>query len=355
MNNTTNPQSNTSQIVTIGDLAKQIPVRTPGKRIRAGQTTTPISDGLTAVPFQNKVGYRVIQPEEMLSLRVPIVHQSRSAFLGYQRDALKTVSHVWEIAWSGKEVPCVQVTLDEEGNAYITDGQHRVLAAIANRTPLDAVVKQRTFEQAHDLFVNQRFAKRIQQDHLVLTGTDAMSKYVQQAIVDPQHPWHDMISDRGNRDKLTPKVAHRVITMYGCDIVGSLSPEAEAKADKKFDKKRADELADLLGVFGRAPDGTFSKRNNPNAFKQTNLSALAQAAIHILIRADHIKPGPDKERWMRHMPMFNWIRYTHVRDMRSMTEELLHHWNKKLSSERKVERRVYRQGGPLSSRKAATV
>lgn len=312
-----------------------------GRPRRGRSNSDSIVKGLTPVPFRNEVGLRVISPEELLSLRVPVLHRETGALKGYQRP-LKMV-HAAKIASSieeGKAIPAIEISLDELGEeAYITDGQHRVVGSIIARRPIAAVVTQRTYAQAHQLFADQALAKKPTTDHLVLTGTDRMAKYVQDALTNTTHPWHKMVHET-NKSKLSPSTMHRLITMYGCDAIGTLTTDMVRNVSSRFDPSRADELADLIGVFGKDSKGEFSKKNNPLAFQRTNLSSLVQAAVYIFIRADDVKPKEDRDRWMSHMVDFNWVKFSYIREVKGMTEELLTHWNKKKTA-RRVERRIY--------------
>lgn len=311
-----------------------------GRRGRARKSDLPIVSGLTPAPFRNEVGYRVIAPEELLSLRIPIVHRGKEKITDYQRKL--SIGHATSIAWAmleGKDVPNIQISLDEKGDAYCTDGQHRAVAAIIARQPIDAVVAQRSYHSAHQLFADQALAKKPTANHLILTGTDRMARYVQDALTQTNHPWHNLVHET-HKQKLQPSTMHRLVTMYGCDVIGALTADKVRKVAARFDTDRADELAELIGVFGKDAHGEFRKDNNHAAFKQTNLSALCQAAVYTLIRAEDIHPGADKARWMTHMPDFNWIKFGYIRDQKAMTEQLLDHWNKKKTA-RRVTRRIY--------------
>lgn len=325
---------------TVYELATQVKERQRGKRGRATANTPSITKGLTPIPFENKVGYRVVSPAELASLRVPVATIGATV-TGYQR-ALKP-THAFEIAWAmqdGSPMATLDISLDEEGTAFITDGQHRCIASIISGIPLEVVVKQRSQAQAREMFINQTFAKKLDKSHTVLVGTDPMSLYVQDALTDPNHAWHHMVGER-DYHKLTPSMMHRQITSYGCNTLGSLTPALTAKVGQRFDKARADELAEILGVFGKDQSGNFSVRNHPIAYKRAHLSGITQAAVCIMIRASDVHPAADKERWMRHMPLFNWaVNAGHLSASKPISEALIDHWNKKMSA-RRVTRQVY--------------
>lgn len=324
---------------TLFDLVSDVKMRGRDRR-RGTRGQHSIIKGLKVVPFRNEVGYRVVSPEELASLHIPVIQKEEDGFEGYQR-RLK-ISHAFNIAWAlddGQDMPVLEVSLDELGTAYITDGQHRAIGALIARKPLRVAIRERSFAEARQMFINQTFAKRLDKSHMVLVGTDAMSEYVQDALTNAEHPWSGMVHET-NTHKLTPSVMHRLVLMYGCDTIGGITAEYADRLQSRFNSKRADELADLIGVFGRNPEGFFDRRNNSLAFKQTNLSALAQTAVHVLIRADNVHPGPDRERWLRHMPLFNWTAYMHLRNVKDIVEAQLDHWNKHMTS-RRVERRIY--------------
>lgn len=313
----------------------------PRKGMRPRKSDPKVIEGYTPKPFENRVGMRIVDPEELLSLRIPILQRSPDSLEGYQRVLRINDAHAIAYAMEeGVEIQNVQVSLDEEGTAYITDGQHRTAAAIIAHKPLDVYVKQRTYAQARALFENQKFQKPISRSHSVMIHTDRMSRYVQEALVDKRHPWHDMVHER-SAIKLSPAAMHRLVTMYGCNIVGSLTPEGIESAQARFNEARADELAELIGAFGRDANGEFRRENKRVLFyKQAFLTALTQAAVMIFLRAKDIHPAEDKERWNRHMTTFNWVKFESLGGGKHMVEALLDHWNKKKTS-RRVERVIY--------------
>lgn len=324
---------------TIYGIASKIDKRDRNQRGRT-RKGFPITENLTPIPFKNEVGFRKVMPEELASLLVPTAHRTSRGYEGYQR-GIKP-AHAFNIAWAmedGDEIPNIQVSLDEFGRAYITDGQHRVLAAIIANKPLEVRVRERSAEDARKLFANQTFAKRVDKSHMVLVAEDKMALYVQDALVNTVHPWHKMVHET-NSNKIQPSVMHRQVTMFGCNVIGSMTADYIDRVQTQFDIGRADDLARLLGVFGTDANGGFDRRNCPDAFRQTNLGALTQAAVHILIRADNIHPGPDRERWLRHMAQFNWAQNRDIRNQRKMVIALLDHWNKRLQPNRQVERRL---------------
>ncbi len=325
---------------TIFELASKYKMREQGKRGRISASAPFITDGLKPSPFRNEVGFRVIQPEELASLKVPTVGLTDGQIKGYQRHI--KASHAFEIGWAlrkGTTMPVIEVSLDEYGDAYLTDGQHRAIGAIIARVPLEAVIKQRSYNEAREMFVNQTFAKKLDRSHMTLVGTDLMSRYVQDALTNPNHPWHGLVSESGG-SKITPAAMHRLVTMYGCNTVGALTPQLIEKVATRFDVARADSMAELISVFGTDGEGKFSTKNHPFAYRASNLSALGQASVHILIRADDVHPKADRERWLRHMPRFNWAGNAHIRSSGKMVDELIFHWNKNMTS-RAIERRPF--------------
>ena len=105
---------------------------------------------------------------------------------------------------------------------------------------------------------------------------------------------------------------------------------------EEFDARLADQLGRLIACFG-------TKTTNPLAFRAKSLRAISFAAIHIVRRNDHWQGAKDEERWIRHMPQFDFANYAHLgnREM-EMALLLVDHWNKRLPEPRRVTPVTYR-------------
>jgi hypothetical protein len=327
--------TNINNMPTIHDVASKIQRRDRKRGSRVRKSDPVITLGLKPIPFKNEIGYRIIPPEELASLRIPRARLTANKIEGYQRAI--SIPHVFELAWAwedGKEMPNLQISLDEFGNAYATDGQHRALAAIVRRQPLEAIVKQRTFQQQKNMFEGQTFAKKLSKDHMVLTGNDAMALYVQDALTNSRNPWYDMVSEKKNPHRISPAAMHRLVTMFGCNEAGAVTAQRAELVQRKFDPNAADYMAELIRVFGEGSDGSFDKASNPVPYTAKNLNVMGQACLQIFIRASEyteVHPGPDKERWRRHMTGFNWTSLQPL-EQKQATQALLDFWNKKMTS-----------------------
>ena len=134
---------------TIFELASTIP-QIDLATGRGGKNRPPVTQGLIPVEFPIEEGFYEVKPEQMASLRVPKIEVTDEV-RGFQRE--KVNSHVRKIAralLSGDEMPPLMISIFPDGQAYIDDGQHRALASIVTRKPLEVVVKRRTVEQARD-------------------------------------------------------------------------------------------------------------------------------------------------------------------------------------------------------------
>lgn len=289
-----------------------------------------VTDGLTPRRPPTVEGLHVFTPEELLSLIVETVSVNGHV-TGYQRDHDARHSRVVARAMlDGKPMPEIQVAVDGRGNMYLVDGQHRAVAGVIARLPVRGIVRRLDKGEQAELFYGQRNAKKVDPNTLVLAGTSAYARYVQEAISsNPGHPWGDLVSGaRTSKTKISPYAAFQLLIRYVANTEtggARLSPAVE----DAWDRGLADELAPLIGCFG-------NKQTNPLAFRPATVQAIGATAMWVFRRHDE-HPG-DRERWIRHMPQFAFEEWLHVRTQRLMVGHLIDHWNKRLSSSRRVSR-----------------
>lgn len=304
-----------------------------------------VTDGLTPKPFPMKEGYYEVTPEQLASLKVPVITVGEKV-TGFQRDARQSKAHARDMAKAmrdGEEFPPIIVSITKnsvtgEEEAIVSDGQHRSVAAIISRTSCEVVVKERDETPAKNLFSNQTKSKRIRHDHTLLTGDSPLEIYIQDALTSDDHPWSDMISDpESARDKrrMTPVTAATMIGAYVFDAMSAGVNNYIKRSHEGFDTARADELAELIKAFG-------NKMTNPDAFRSRSLKSTTYAAIYIFHRNPAVKAS-DRKRWMEWMPRFAFRDYAHLwNNEQQLAQALVAHWNKRLPAERKVEVMVYR-------------
>lgn len=311
------------------DIAQDVRLPEAGGK-RANKASPSIAEGLKPKPLGKlREGIHELSPEQTLSLFMPVL-QVGDGISGYQRDARKTQKHVRQIAKAiedGIMIPTATVAKADDGY-YLTDGGHRGLASIMTRSNFRVEIRSMNEAQQRELFHNQTYGQKLRREHSVLTGDTSLALYVQDVFTAPESAWDGLITLSHNpRGKLTPAGLESVAAMYGSGVIVS-SGEAKRMADEKFSEKFANELAHLIRAFG-------TPSTNPLAFTTLSLRAITMAAVMILRR------GPRKEgdvrRWMMHMPKFDFAAYQHIRKATLLREELIKHWNKRLSAERRVE------------------
>ena len=286
-----------------------------------------VLDGLKARRPATTEGLHVFTPEEVLDLNVDdtIVN---GKVTGYQRGP--DIKHARKIAAAlseGKHVPLPTIALDGHGKFWVVDGQHRAMAAVIARTPIPAYVERLTKDEQAELFFNQRRAKTVDPNVLILAGRGPFERYVQGAVAEQRHPWSEIASaNRSSKTRIGPFAMYKLIVRYVANVE---STGGQGRFDDKWDVELADGLAPLISCFG-------NKQTNAFAFKPANLQAVGSAAMWVFRR--HVVHSEDRERWQRHMPTFSFTRFIHVTAQRDMTGFLVEHWNKKLSENRRVVR-----------------
>lgn len=324
-------------VPTVFDLTKDIYAVDDGQRgkarialmLRQGVTPPYVVDGLKMRRAPAQEGLHTFTPEELLSLYVQQIDVN-GRVVGYQRDL--DIRHARRVALAlraGKPMPVIHVALDGKGRMSIVDGQHRAAGAVIARLPIDGVIRRMNQAEQAELFFGQRSAKTVDPNVLVLAGTDPFSRYVQEALEDSRHAWSRIVSsNRKSKTRITPFAMFQLVLRYvanaetGGARVTSLHVE-------RWDRGLADELALLISCFG-------NKQTHPLAFRPSTIQAIG-AAARVVMRREERHPD-DHERWQKHMPLFPFDQWLHIRTQRLMTEHLLDHWNKRLTGKRRVQK-----------------
>lgn len=324
---------------TIFELAstiQAIDLNAPASHRKGGPNRRSVTHGLTPVPFPVKEGYFIATPEQIASLIVPKTEVGLD-IKGFQRG--KVNAHARKIAKSlldGKEVPPILLSIFPDGKVYLDEGQHRCLASIIARKPLEVVVKKRTVEQARELFANQSRAKRLKSDDTLLTGNSAIELYLQDALTTDQHPWSSLVSAYPSPVRMTPTSMTLIVGSFVHNTMSLSTPWHTSRPTEAFDPRLADQLARLVQAFG-------NKTTNPLAFRAKSLRAITFAAVHIIRRNDNWLGHKDEERWLRHMPNFDFSRWAHILNREvELSLALVDHWNKRLPESRRVTPVTYR-------------
>lgn len=297
---------------------------------RRGDAPPPkVLDGLKPKRPLVAEGLHVFQPAELLTLGVNTI-EVNGRVVGYQRDP--DMHHARKIALAlrdGKPVPVIHVALDGRGRMALVDGQHRAIAAVIARVPLVGVVARMDKQEQAELFFSQRRAKVVDPNVLVLAGAGPFERYIQEAVATSNHPWGEIVSgNRNSKTRIGPNTMYQLLIRYVANRAGTATGNRQL-VDDKWDRGLADELAPLVACFG-------NKQTNPLAFKPGHLKAISEAAMWVFRR--HDRHEEDYERWLRHMPLFPFERYVHVRTQQQMTAWLLEHWNKRLTGNRRIVR-----------------
>lgn len=313
---------------TIYELASTIP-QTDLVTNRGGKNMPPITKGLTPEDFPLHKGYFEATPEQIASLRVPKIEVTNEV-RGFQRE--KVNSHVRKIAKAmiaGEEMPPMMISIFPDQQAYIDDGQHRALAAVMTRMPLEVVVKERTVAQARKLFAAQSRAKKLSRDDTLMTGDSPIELYIQDALTSDNHPWASLVGVRSSRYRMSPTTMASAVGAFVYNTMNTSINDFIRRPEEEFDESLAATLADLIHAFG-------TKTTNPVAFKGGVVRAIAYAAVHIFRRNENSQMQ-DYGRWMTHMPGFDFGKYPHLLNKEGhLSLELVAHWNKRLPESRRV-------------------
>ena len=319
---------------TVFELASSIQQMdlTKGSTDRGSRNRPPVTQGLIPVAFPNDEGYYTVTPEQIASLRVPTI-EVNGDIRGFQR--AKENTHARKIAraiLAGDEMPPLMVSIFPDGKAYVDDGQHRALGAVIARTPIEVVVKRRTVEQARKLFANQSRARKLKSDDTLLTGDSPLELYIQDALTSDSHPWSAMVttSSGGQSTRMSPTSMAIVVGSYVYNTLNQGTNFLCTRPVEQWDERKGDILAKMIQAFG-------TKTTNPLAFRARSLRAITQAAVYVFQRNKNVHRD-DFDRWMRHMPTFDFAKFPHLLNKdNELAARLVEHWNKRLPEARRVE------------------
>lgn len=315
--------------VTIQELAREMYVDGSRTSQLKSDDRPRVTDGLKARKAPPHEGLHTFSPEELLTMYVQTVSVNGTVS-GYQRD--RDVPHVRKVARAmldGKPMPPIIIAVDGKGRMSIVDGQHRALAAIIARLPIKGVVERMDKREQAELFFGQRNAKTVDPNVLVLAGTSAYARYVQEAIENNDHPWHQIVSsNKYSKTRIAPYAMFQLLIRYVANTETG-GAKLTFQVEERWDRGLADELAPLIACFG-------NKQTNPLAFRPFAVQAIGATAMWVF-RRNEAQPD-DHERWVRHMPLFAWEEWLHIRTQRHMVGHLIDHWNKRLSAARRVNR-----------------
>lgn len=309
-------------MATIGEIGKTIK-RQDGQR--ATKNAPSIVDGLVAEPVPAVEGVVWLTPAQLLSLEVPVVARDNGGFAGFQRE--KITAHARKIAEAMREgapFPPISISLLEDGRLVTNDGQHRGLGGVIAGVPVRAVIERRTEEEARQLFALQGKGRRVNANTLVLAGRDPFSLYVQEACVDPRHPWAGIVGETSTPTRISAGQMREAIAKYCGARLGTMH-EVDPGS---FSRELCDELAALFGAFG-------TKKTNPAAFDVLAVRAITDAAVLIVRRGGG---RANFDRWMLRMPKFPFMSYRSYRKSREVADLLVAHFNVRLGDARKVSR-----------------
>lgn len=298
---------------------------------KQGQQVLPITHGLKPRRAPREPGVHLFTVAELLALSIPYM-TANGTINGYQRGL--EVSHARNIAralQAGKPLPPIEVALDDRGNMSIIDGQHRTVGAVLAGVPIEGHIKHRSLDEQRELFAGQRRARPVDRNVLVLAGDSPYELYIQDAVTSSEHPWSPLVSSSAkSKTKVSAHTALALILGYVSDAIENGSRLTPHQIER-WNSTYADEMAPLLTCFG-------NKKSNPLAFSATNVRAIGHAATLVFRRRN--ADEADYDRWVRHMPGFQFRDYAYIRRSSQMLDELLEHWNKRLpvDSSRRVKR-----------------
>jgi len=314
---------------TIFELASTIP-QIDLNTLRGAKNRPPVTQNLIPTEFPVQEGYFEASPEQLASVIVPKVEVTNEV-RGFQRE--KVNAHARKIAQAmlaGEEMPPVMLSIFPDDKVYVDDGQHRMLASMITRMPLEVVVKRRTVEQARKIFAAQSRAKALRRDDTLLTGDSPLELYIQDALTSDDHPWSALVGVRATRYRMSPTTMAASAGAYGFNSLAMSINDFIRRPEKEFDEQRAATMADLIHAFG-------SKTTNPVAFKGGVIRAITLAAVHIFLRTDTAPTAKDYARWMTVMPGFDFFKHPHLLSKEhQLSVVMVDHWNKRLPEARRV-------------------
>lgn len=321
---------------TVLDICKEIPILNEAGvydigATRRGEDVASVADGLKPAKVSvsvkdNELKALWVTPEQALSIIIPRV-EVNSRISGYQRDFYRQQARRVALGIrEGKVFPPVSLSIDGHGAVYGTDGQHRIVGHVIEREPVAAVIRRLTKEQQRQLFSDQGEGRKVDRNVLILAGRSPYDEYIQDAITSNTHPWGQIVSaNPKSRTRIGPYAMQVLLIQY---VGNTTQAKLNSAIVERWDEQLANEMAPLIACFG-------NKQTNPQAFRATSLRAIGETAMHVFRRNETVQES-DHERWVRHMPMFRFDNYIHVRRQSDMTYWLVAHWNKKLHEARKV-------------------
>jgi hypothetical protein len=317
---------------TVHDLCKEIPqLDEHGKfdvqKHNKGEKVPTVAAGMTPKRASVREGIYRFSPEELLSLHIPTVSVN-GMVKGYQRPFVR--DHARKIAVAllgGKALPEITVAVDGNGVMSAVDGQHRAVGGVIAGVPIVGIVRRMSKDEQKQLFTDQRKAKPVDRNVLILAGTNPYERYIQRGVSHNGHAWREIVSSNsGSKTRISPFAMFQLLCCY----VGTANGTTfSAAMEERWDEDLADELAPLVSCFS-------DKQTNPAAFQATALRGIGAASMYIFRRNPHLQES-DYQRWITHMPKFPWERYMHVRSGADWTFHLVQHWNKRLHESRRVQ------------------
>jgi hypothetical protein len=295
---------------------------------KATKASAYVTDGLKMEKFPIKAGYHVATPEQLLTLKVPTQRIEGGEIKGFQRPFnSKRARHIGLAMLEGNLMPTIEIAL--HGNtAWLVEGQHRAGGAVMAREPLPTLSRHMTEDEMRTLFAQQAKASAVNPSVLVLSADDPFSEYIQDAVTDDAHAWAPLVSAQTSpKDKINASQGRGVLAAYVTNTLASGSHKLEL-GHAEFSEQRALDLGQMLLSFG-------GKAENPLPYRSTNLRALTNVAVRVIIRHEHESRDAIR-RWNEHMRKFPFAAHAAVTSTQDMVPVLLGHWNKRLTPDRRV-------------------
>jgi hypothetical protein len=239
---------------------------------------------------------------------------------------------------AGQPMQVVEVAL-YRNSAWLPDGQHRALMAVAARIPIDTVARHMTADEMRNLFSGQAKGRKVDPNVLILAADDPLSEYIQDAVTDSSHPWNSLVhSTKTDKKRISPNQLRQALNAYvgntlhvspsGASILRTAESKGFDFSPGTKDKELADELAELIKPFG-------NKQTNPVAFSGHGFRAIVGTAVKV-IRRDGNRSAKAINRWKRHMPQMPFEKYARIKGQSELSLVLVQWWNKSLSQEKRI-------------------
>jgi hypothetical protein len=289
-------------------------------------------DDIRPKSFQHREGLQKLSPEQLLSIRVPVQKITGGHVTGYQRHldsykARRAAERIKNDPEYEKTIGTPEVSIDGNGQAFYTDGQHRAAGAVIARKPLVVRVTKRSETQARQLFADQRYATKPSANVQIFNGTGPFEEYIQDAVTDPQHPWNRLISTAqkgGSPSKMSAAGALSMLKIFVGRSAHFGNTVGGGGVEDRFEEKAADQLAVLVSAFG-------TRQTNPLAYKASALRAIALTAKAVF--RDREPHKDDEQRWVTHMTRFPFHAFASITSASELSLRMKLHWNKSLSED----------------------